>query len=478
MGRVKQFSAALVAAVLALAAAVVGILALTIWKPAQEVVASVTPTEPYVMTHAKMLPLIAKDVTVTVSAPDDQEVSLVLGTTGDVSGWIGDSAYDEVVGVESGMTTLKTVDHTADSSGEPATATPQSGESQSGASQSATAQPSASESENPESGESQSGASDSTSQTSDLIPTGNDMWLSEVTGTGSATLTLTDVPDGRSILATTDGSSAAPTLTLTWAVHRANVGATVAFSLCVLFAVMALVLFVLRLRVMRHRSRRARHLAERETADVTETQQIPVVGELDHDGMSTEPDVEDTDTDTDADAGTDEGPRTDDRVEDLESASDELAFDGTASDETTTSTGRHGRPGASLDVDPPETVPTDSGLIDVSGIREGMAFPSRRALREARARGENHVVIDGHEFDTGLIPTVSRASQDVGDGPNTTSEASESDGSEEVTSQGETTGAEAGVLDSRTIERGSWSSLMSGWIRGGKSKGGDDAAQS
>lgn len=127
MERLKQFSAAVVALALALVAAVVGVLGLTVWRPADQIIATTTPDEPYVMTHDGVLPLYADgNVTVTVSAGADQDVSVVLGTTSDVLGWIGDSPYTEVVGIKAGMTELKTVDH-------PSVAEDtQSGESQSG----------------------------------------------------------------------------------------------------------------------------------------------------------------------------------------------------------------------------------------------------------------------------------------------------------------------------------------------------------
>lgn len=117
--------------------------------------------------------------------------------------------------------------------------------------------------------------------------------------------------------------------------------------------------------------------------------------------------------------------------------------------------GRHGDVDATPDVDPPVRTSGDSGIIDVSAIRAGVAFPSRRLLREAREKGEHTVVVDGHEFDTGLIPRVTRTTP------------SEEGGTEDTAPD---------TTDTSTEHEGSWSSLVSGWIHSGK--GHDDETHS
>ncbi|WP_312348048.1 hypothetical protein [Actinomyces sp.] len=466
MARVRQFAAALVAAILALVAAVVGVLALTVWKPADQVVASTTPDRPYVMTRDKVLPLLAKDVTVTVTAPGDEEVSLVLGTTGDVLGWIGDSPYTEVVGVESGMETLKTVDHPGSGEAAQSGDDAQSGEDdQSG--------------EDAQSGEeAQSGAT----------PAGNDMWLQEATGRGSTSLTLTDVGTGRSVLAAVDGSADAPTLTLTWAVHQTNATAVVAFAVAALLAVIAVLFLVSELRILRHRRRRALKLAERAGADAADTQVIPldqVRALAEQDGGTAAPaDAEDApapagapapdSTSAEGSVPTEEPGSAEESGESRDSGSatgdtsdaregGDVAGDpeagtrdpGQAEVERKPLLGRHGDVDAPLDVDPPVRTSGDSGIIDVSAIRAGVAFPSRRLLREAREKGEHTVVVDGHEFDTGLIPRVTRTTP------------SEEGGTEDTAPD---------TTDTSTEHEGSWSSLVSGWIHSGK--GHDDETHS
>ena len=94
--------------------------------------------------------------------------------------------------------------------------------------------------------------------------------------------------------------------------------------------------------------------------------------------------------------------------------------------------GRHGIAYHDAEVDPPARESTDTGIIDLSGIRPGAVLPSRRALRQAREKGEGRLVIGGQEFDTGLIPQVEKEE-----------EVSTSDGSE---------------------EKRSWGSIMGSWI--------------
>ena len=106
--------------------------------------------------------------------------------------------------------------------------------------------------------------------------------------------------------------------------------------------------------------------------------------------------------------------------------------------------GRHGLDNGPIDQDPPERATTDTGVIDLSGIRGGRTLPSRRALREARNKGEEVVVVDGQEFNTGLIPITrprSAEAQVPAPAPAPTS-APDDDAS-----------------------TGGWTSIMSGWLK-------------
>ncbi len=98
-----------------------------------------------------------------------------------------------------------------------------------------------------------------------------------------------------------------------------------------------------------------------------------------------------------------------------------------------------------IDQDPPERATTDTGVIDLSGIRGGRTLPSRRALREARNNGEEVVVVDGQEFNTGLIP-MTRPRSRRGAGPRPAP-------------------APTSAPDDDASATGGWTSIMSGWLK-------------
>ena len=445
MGRVRQYTAALIAACLAVVFAVVGVLTLTVFRPTSEVVAETTPNRPYIMTRDGVLPLKGSAVTIQATAAPGQTVSLVVGTSGDVLGWIGDSPYTEIVGIESGMETLKTVDHPSSASQASQT------QAQSGDTAGSTPQPQSGD-------QAQSGEADALAGD---IPRGNDMWLQDVSGTGSTSLTLTKVSGGRSILAATDGLGPGPTITLRWEVQRTNTVAMVSLLLAGVFIAATAGLYLSQSRLLRHREERAERVTARMSADVTQTEQIPVTdsavdeaaaGAAGGDqgvGAHGGPEI------LEAPSSVDEAKRLSlARRLEVSARAASLPDDANEGDDPTPDpdqdslpgwdqivspeeAGRHGIPSTS-DEDPPVIPPSDTGVIDMSGVRPGAAFPTRRALREARVRGEDSVVIEGREFDTGLMTPI-------------TDEASK--------------------------DGGSWTSLMSGWIsRSGK--GGDSDEKS
>lgn len=583
MERLQQFAAALVAAALAVLCMIVGILGLTVWKPAQEVVASVTPSQPFVMTRDGVLPLFGQSVKVTASAAQDEEVALVVGTPADIMGWIGTSAYTEIIGVEGGLTMLKTAEHESAST----QAAQSSQAAQSGAQDNAQSQATP-----PVDGaQSASGTADTAQSGGGVVNeiVSNDMWLREVSGKGSVSLDLKDVAAGQAIMAASESGNAAPTITLTWGVKKTNVLAVFAWVLSILFAAIAVFLAYRQWRVMNSRHERAERIAARESADITDTQAISLEEIADYAASA-----EQRDSDASGNEGRDAAEKavdTDVRVEDAamseNSASegqpdadeypadysdkeshpdgegedssvplettidvfssvpndgwdqpdtpddageepsfeadelggepdpsgehapshDEAAYleeyadmvdsqvgeghaadrddhagqgsevsDDTADVPVVSKTagsppadedeprvltiGRHAANGGPIEADPPETVPTDTGTIDLSSIRPGAAIlPSRRALREARERGLERLVIDGREFDTGLLPVVTRQ-VDTSNGDEKVDEpAGEEDSS--------TNHDEDSSSSRPTGQAGGWSSLMSSWMKRG-----------
>jgi hypothetical protein len=256
-------------------------------------------------------------------------------------------------------------------------------------------------------------------------------------------------------------------------VHQTNATAIVAFALAALFAVIAALFLASELRILRHRRRRALLLAERAGADATDTQLIP----LDQVRAMAQENADTDDADA-ASSGTAAGDTSQGTTSEELTGDDTEAVPerGTEREATPTGTdqpdedeptpaqadverkpllGRHGDLDSPLDVVPPVRGPRDSGLIDVSAIRAGVAFPTRRVLREARDKGEHTVIIDGHEFDTGLIPQVGRRA---------------------APGEGDQEGVDPAPGDTSPTHEGSWTSLVSGWIH--SEKGHDDETHS
>ena len=485
----KRYMAASSMGVVALVCVLVGLLGVTVLRPPTHQVSSVESPTDLIMTRGNVLSIVKDDVTVTATSKSGAPVTLSIGTTQDVKGWIGDAAYTEVIGVESDRTKLKAESHAAVASGQTAPAAPstpaQSG-TQSGV---------------------QSGAQPLADPTSaDLVTqlASSDMWFKQASGQGSVSLDLENVPSGRSALAASAAGPGDLTLTLTWKVEQTNTLAIIAFLAACVFALIALALFLTRWQLLRLRKIREARIEERRKADSLETSSInsaavaeriaaardsapvpaPVkdteaVDEADSskDSAASAPDEKQTEekaqwgaaayTPTVAepavDAPVEEHPSQEEPVVDEPSQAASSAADDSApaveedADKPATGSapqdeyvpdpltdtferrGRHGLDNGPIDQDPPERATTDTGVIDLSGIRGGRTLPSRRALREARNNGEQTVVVDGQEFNTGLIPvTRPRAAEPA---------------------------APTSAPDDDASKTGGWTSIMSGWLK-------------
>ena len=483
----KRYMAASSMGVVALVCVLVGLLGVTVLRPPTHQVSSVESPTDLIMTRGNVLSIVKDDVTVTATSKSGAPVTLSIGTTQDVKGWIGDAAYTEVIGVESDRTKLKAESHAAVASGQTAPAAP-STPAQSGA----------------QSGV-QSGAQPLADPTSaDLVTqlASSDMWFKQASGQGAVSLDLENVPSGRSALAASAAGPGDLTLTLTWKVEQTNTLAIIAFLAACVFALIALALFLTRWQLLRLRKIREARIEERRKADSLETSSInsaavaeriaaareaapasepakadePSVDETEQreaeadeqsddnvptwgaaafasDQNETEGDeapVEETDEAV-ADDGPDATPVDEAPVESVEDSDDNGAQTPPSSDsseeyvpdpltDTFERRGRHGLDNGPIDQDPPERAMTDTGVIDLSGIRGGRTLPSRRALREARNNGEQVVVVDGQEFNTGLIP-VTR--------PRGTEQAP----------------APTSAPDDDASSTGGWTSIMSGWLK-------------
>ena len=500
----KRYMAASSMGVVALVCVLVGLLGVTVLRPPTHQVSSVVSATDLIMTRGNVLSIVKDDVTVTATSKSGAPVTLSIGTTQDVKGWIGDAAYTEVIGVESDRTKLKAESHAAVSTGQTAPAAP-STPAQSGA----------------QSGV-QSGAQPLADPSSaDLVQqlASSDMWFKQASGEGTVSLDLENVPSGRSALAASAAGPGDLTLTLTWKVEQTNTLAIIAFLAACVFALIALALFLTRWQLLRLRKIREARIEERRKADSLETSSInsaavaervaaardsapapaPVQEPLATDEATASNDssaeageatsveekaqwgaalytpaadestenaaAEEEASDaasgekeaaeeeaSDAASGENEAadeaaPSENEEAAEAADGSDEAATNAAPQDEyipdpltdTFERRGRHGLDNGPIDQDPPERATTDTGVIDLSGIRGGRTLPSRRALREARNNGEQTVVVDGQEFNTGLIPiTRPRAAEPA---------------------------APTSAPDDDASKTGGWTSIMSGWLK-------------
>lgn len=489
----KRYVAASSMGVVALVCVLVGLLGVTVLRPPTHQVSSVVSATDLIMTRGNVLSIVKDDVTVTATSKSGAPVTLSIGTTQDVKGWIGDAAYTEVIGVESDRTKLKAESHAAVSTGQTTPAAP-STPAQSGA----------------QSGV-QSGAQPLVDPTSaDLVTqlASSDMWFKQASGEGTVSLDLENVPSGRSALAASAAGPDDLTLTLTWKVEQTNTLAIIAFLAACVFALIALALFLTRWQLLRLRKIREARIEERRKADSLETSSInsaavaervaaardsaPAQAPVEEPPAADEATVS-NDSSTDAaeampveekaqwgavvytpaadesaenapaeeaadgasseeEAAGEAAPSENDGATEAADSSDEAASNEAASNEvpqddyvpdpltdTFERRGRHGLDNGPIDQDPPERATTDTGVIDLSGIRGGRTLPSRRALREARNNGEQTVVVDGQEFNTGLIPiTRPRAAESA---------------------------APTSAPDDDASKTGGWTSIMSGWLK-------------
>lgn len=488
----KRYVAASSMGVVALVCVLVGLLGVTVLRPPTHQVSSVVSSTDLIMTRGNVLSIVKDDVTVTATSKSGAPVTLSIGTTQDVKGWIGDAAYTEVIGVESDRTKLKAESHDAIGPSRVPSPTPTQPGAQSGA----------------QSGV-QSGAQPLAEPSSaDLVQqlASSDMWFKQASGEGTVSLDLENVPSGRSALAASAAGPNDLTLTLTWKVEQTNTLAIIAFLAACVFALIALALFLTRWQLLRLRKIREARIEERRKADSLETSSInsaavaeriaaareaaPAAVAASEPAKADEPSVEESEQrEADADEQPADNPPTwgaaafasgKNEAEDDEAPvaqADEAVAEDSAETEpadeapvepteasgdnaeqaqptvdaseeyvpdpltdTFERRGRHGLDNGPIDQDPPERATTDTGIIDLSGIRGGRTLPSRRALREARNNGEQVVVVDGQEFNTGLIP-VTR--------PRTAEQAP----------------APTSAPDDDASSTGGWTSIMSGWLK-------------
>ncbi len=444
MANLKRYTLPIVLAIIALALMVIGILSLTVWKPQQEVIAERSTDQPYTMTREGVLPLYADEVVVRASADGDQRVWLAVGSPQDVAAWLQGESYDEIVGLST-LTDLKATSHIVE--------TPVDESQQSGETEEEVVEEDAEESE------------------SQKNPLASDMWTAVKYGTGSVSLVLSGDELDDSILAATDGEGPAPTISLTWETPQPNILSVIAFSLMGVFVLLAIiswaVLFAARSRRLA-RSLELQSMGDLQAAETTMMQTLPAAKAAETEGdkdsstdvteVVTEVEVEETPEPEPQEIVTDietvpetavEEVLVDEQVEPVDSQEDtavaeeqtapvtdfeppedltveevseaapeepevtevaeELEVTEVAEEEATKEVSEEE---VVSEAPVEETVSTDSGMLNLAALQGGGAFPTRRALREARERGVDTLVVEGRSFTTRRPADVSAESSD------------------------------------------------------------------
>ncbi len=250
MELLKRYVAASSMGAVALVCILIGLLGVTVLRPPSQQVSTVESATDLIMTRDNVLSIVKDDVTVTATSKSGAPVTLVIGTSQDAKGWIGNAAFTEVIGVEADRTKLKAESHAANGTG--------------------MVNPNAQNAV-------QSGAQpldDPTSaQLTDQLAK-SPMWFKQESGTGSVSLDLENVPSGRSAVAASAGGPGDLTFTLTWQVEQVNMLAIIAFLTAAFFALLAFALFLTRWQLLRLRKIRAQRIEERRKADTLDTSTI------------------------------------------------------------------------------------------------------------------------------------------------------------------------------------------------------------
>ncbi|WP_420110844.1 hypothetical protein [Pseudactinotalea sp.] len=185
----------------------------TIWRPDDRVTLTLpaTPDVPLVITAPGVLNAVDDDVDVRiVGASAESPIVMAMARESDVRAWIGDAPYWEV----SGLTDWETLSYTdsRDAATEEPTEDPSAGETE------ATDEATDEVTEDPtdEATESETPADEETPADTVPNPSGSDLWVEELTGTGELEYSWTAIPGRWVMLVATDGTEPAPRIELTW----------------------------------------------------------------------------------------------------------------------------------------------------------------------------------------------------------------------------------------------------------------------
>lgn len=339
--------------------ALVGLLTLTVARPQTNVQATMAaPSTPYIISREGVFELTSAPMTVTATAAENEEITLVVGKSKDIHAWLQESSYTEVTGLESWeKLQFEVVDGKAEDLANPAK---------------------------------------------------SDMWVEVLTGTGSVTYTTSDASKGLALLATVDGKAAAPKLELNWVMVASPLWRVALLVAGLLLALIgAALLWLLRSgRIMPavEEVKAAEVLVAEvtEVAEESESEEAASV-EVSTDGVvsaevsateeavTEEVAVESVEEPALVEAVVEE--ETTETVADAEASAEDIPEAATAEEDEPVHERKHG------------------AVIETRVGERSIKFPSRQAIKEARLRGESVIEIDGHTFQTGLIPVVKKVKE-------------------------------------------------------------------
>lgn len=260
------------ASIIGLIVVILAVLSATLWRPSSLVQAtSPTPDQPYVVTERGVLGVVNSNVTVTASAPG-QNITLAVAQAADVQAWLEQDPYTSVSGLSSwtALNAAAVTERCAPADGSTPTASP---------SASTSADASASPSTSATAAADANGCTTLTPSGATLA--GSDLWLETGTGEGTVQLSVDATDPNLVVIAATDGTAAAPTLSLQWDRNVATpwlIPGLILGGLLILVGVFGWVFDHLLRRADEERRRRAAERAARVAqADSTATVGFPVV---------------------------------------------------------------------------------------------------------------------------------------------------------------------------------------------------------
>ena len=214
-----------------------GVASATVWRADDVLTATTTASSHVVVTDPGVLELGGDPATVRVTAADGAEVVVVVGRDTDVDGWVGSDRYTRVTGL-SAWDALATTPGQPDPSAAPTDAPTPAPSGSASAAPSATPAPSGSASAAPTAAASAAAtqaasaaatpaasatptpqetaaAAEAPAAPTQASPAGNDNWVAQAMGDGSAELVWPAQPGRWSLLAVSRGT-AEPTLSISW----------------------------------------------------------------------------------------------------------------------------------------------------------------------------------------------------------------------------------------------------------------------